>query len=160
MTNLEERVKALTICILTDDPKERASAKANLLQLMNDPVSEKPIDAETIVREILLELGAPEHLKGHVYVIDAILLALENRAYLDSLTLALYPTIADKHNTIASRVERGIRHMIDTTWMRGDVDVLHKYFGNTINANKGKPTNGEFIARITNVIKHRMRGAA
>lgn len=75
-------------------------------------------------------------------------------------TFGLYPQIAAKFDTTASRVERGIRHLIEVTWTRADMDILCGYFGNTVSPDRGKPANGEFIARIANVVRQRMREAA
>ena len=75
-------------------------------------------------------------------------------------TFGLYPQIAAKFDTTASRVERGIRHLIEVTWTRADMDILCGYFGNTVSPDRGKPTNGEFITRIANVVRQRMREAA
>lgn len=118
------------------------------------------MDPEQEVRRILLELGAPDHLVGHPYVIRAILLVLGDQLYINHITFGLYPQLAVEFDTTPARVERAIRHLIEVTWSRGDLDVLDRYFGNTISASKGKPTNGEFIARIANVVKSRLREAA
>ena len=117
-------------------------------------------DPEYLIRDLLLEIGAPDHLVGHPYTVQAILLVVQDRAYIDSITFGLYPQLAVMFDTTASRVERAIRHLIEVTWARGDWDTLNRYFGNTISAEKGKPTNGEFVARITNIIKLRMKEAA
>ena len=82
------------------------------------------------------------------------------RCYINNITFGLYPQIAAKFDTTASRVERGIRHLIEVTWTRADMDILCGYFGNTVSPDRGKPTNGEFIARIANVVCQRMREAA
>lgn len=80
--------------------------------------------------------------------------------YIDNITFGLYPQLAAAFDTTAARVERAMRHLVEVTWTRGDVDVLNRYFGNTVSPDKGKPTNGEFIARITNIVKLRMKEAA
>lgn len=82
------------------------------------------------------------------------------RCCINNITFGLYPQIAAKFDTTASRVERGIRHLIEVTWTRADMDILCGYFGNTVSPDRGKPTNGEFIARIANVVRQRMREAA
>ena len=88
------------------------------------------------------------------------LLVVENRDFIDNITFNLYPQLAARFNTTPSRIERGIRHAIELTWTRGNLDVITHYFGNNINADKGKPTNGEFLARTANIVKLRMREAA
>ena len=112
------------------------------------------------IRQFLLELGAPDHLVGHPYVVEAILMSLENRMYIDNITFGLYPQLAAKFDTTASRVERAIRHLIEVTWTRGDLDILNRYFGNTVSPDKGKPTNGEFIARMVNIVRQKIKEAA
>lgn len=82
------------------------------------------------------------------------------RCNINNITFGLYPQIAAKFDTTASRVERGIRHLIEVTWTRADMDILCGYFGNTVSPDRGKPTNGEFIARIANVVRQQMREAA
>ena len=88
------------------------------------------------------------------------MLAAENRTYIHSITFGLYPQVAAHFDTTAGRVERAIRHLVEVTWTRGDVEVLQRYFGNTVSPEKGKPTNGEFIARMANVLRQRLEQAA
>ena len=78
----------------------------------------------------------------------------------NAITKVLYPQVAKTFGTTPSRVERAIRHAIEVAWNRGDLDVLDKYFGNTVSASKGKPTNSEFIARVANIVRQRMKNAA
>ena len=112
------------------------------------------------MRQILLELGTPDHLVGHPYVVEAVLMAVENRYYINNVTFGLYPQIAAKFDTTATRVERGIRHLIEVTWLRGDMEILTRYFGNTIDPERGKPTNGEFIARLANIVNMQLKQAS
>lgn len=106
------------------------------------------VDDECTVTEILHQIGVPAHIKGYQFLRDAILMTMENGEYINSVTKRLYPEIAKKNNTTASRVERAIRHAIEVAWDRGDVDTLNSYFGYTIHNLRGKPTNSEFIAMI------------
>ncbi len=159
MSDLEKRIAAIADCLLAEDPVSRDKAHVNLKKLMNNTPT-KTVDPETIVREIFLELGAPDHLKGHAFAVYGILLVAENRMYIDNIVFGLYAKIASEFDTTASRVERAIRHVVETTWTRGDPDTLFRYFGNTVSADKGKPTNGEFIARIASIVNLRMRGIA
>ena len=103
---------------------------------------------EMKVTELIHEVGVPAHIRGYQFVREAIILAVTCRDYINSITKMLYPTLADKFDTTASRVERAIRHAIEVAWNRGSIDVHNKVFGYTINSNKGKPTNAEFIAKI------------
>ncbi|MBQ8786868.1 MAG: sporulation transcription factor Spo0A [Oscillospiraceae bacterium] len=112
---------------------------------------------EMIVTDIIHQIGIPAHIKGYHYLREAIILSLNNDEMLESVTKQLYPTVAKNFETTASRVERAIRHAIETAWDRGDVDVLNGMFGYTISVGKGKPTNSEFIALITDNLRLRFR---
>ncbi len=112
---------------------------------------------ERTVTEIMHQIGVPAHIKGYHYLRDAILLCIENREMLESITKLLYPTVAQKYDTTPSRVERAIRHAIEIAWDRGNVQVINKFFGYTISVEKGKPTNSEFIAMITDKIRINFR---
>ena len=159
MHNLEKQVDALMRLCVAEGEKDKDRVREELKRMLQLRRS-GGMDPEQEVRRILLELGAPDHLVGHPYVIRAILLVLGDRLYINNITFGLYPQLAVEFETTPARVERAIRHLIEVTWSRGDLEVLEKYFGNTISASRGKPTNGEFIARMANVIRLRMREAA
>lgn len=110
-------------------------------------------DLNVIITEILHQIGVPAHIKGYRYVREAIKLTVENPEMLNSVTKILYPTVAKSFKSTSSRVERAIRHGIETAWDRGDIDVLNSYFGYTIQNDRGKPTNSEFIAMIADDIR-------
>lgn len=118
---------------------------------------EEPQDLTVIITEILHQIGVPAHIKGYRYVREAIRLTVENPEMLNSVTKILYPTVAKNFKSTSSRVERAIRHGIETAWDRGDVDVLNSYFGYTIQNERGKPTNSEFIAMIADDIRLKRR---
>ena len=158
MKDLEKRVEAMMHLCLAENERDREALREEIRSYLRERLS--PVQPEQEIRRILLELGAPDHLAGHPYVIRAILLVLSDRMYINSITFRLYPQLAAEFDTTAARVERAIRHLIEVTWARGDLDVLDKYFGNTISASRGKPTNGEFIARLSNVIRGKMQQAA
>lgn len=101
------------------------------------------------VTEILHQIGVPAHIKGYHYLRDSIIMAIEDPEIINAVTKQLYPQVAKIYNTTSSRVERAIRHAIEVAWDRGDVDVLNSYFGYTIHNTRGKPTNSEFIAMIS-----------
>ncbi|HJC08173.1 MAG TPA: sporulation transcription factor Spo0A [Candidatus Gemmiger stercorigallinarum] len=108
---------------------------------------------ELVVTEILHQIGVPAHIKGYQFLRDAILLTIDDHEYINAVTKRLYPEIAKRNGTTASRVERAIRHAIEVAWDRGDVDTLNSYFGYTIHNLRGKPTNSEFIAMIADKIR-------
>ena len=110
-------------------------------------------DLEADVTEIIHEIGVPAHIKGYQYLRDAIIMSVTDMEMLNSITKILYPTIAEKYQTTASRVERAIRHAIEVAWSRGKMDTIDEMFGYTIHNGKGKPTNSEFIALITDRIR-------
>ena len=118
---------------------------------------EEPQDLNVIITDILHQIGVPAHIKGYRYVREAIKLTVENPEMLNSVTKILYPTVAKNFKSTSSRVERAIRHGIETAWDRGDVDVLNSYFGYTIQSQRGKPTNSEFIAMISDDIRLKRR---
>ena len=108
---------------------------------------------ELTVTEILHQIGVPAHIKGYQFLRDAILLTMDEPDYINAVTKRLYPEIAKKNGTTASRVERAIRHAIEVAWDRGDVDTLNSYFGYTIHNLRGKPTNSEFVAMIADKMR-------
>ncbi len=103
---------------------------------------------ESTVTSIIHEIGVPAHIKGYQYLREAIMIAVEDMDVINAVTKVLYPEVARRFNTTASRVERAIRHAIEVAWDRGDLETLQKYFGYTVSNAKGKPTNSEFIAMI------------
>ncbi len=105
------------------------------------------------VTDMIHEIGIPAHIKGYHYLRDAIIMAVEDLDVLNAITKVLYPTVAKKHQTTASRVERAIRHAIEVAWSRGKLDTLDDLFGYTVSNGKGKPTNSEFIALIADTIR-------
>jgi len=99
------------------------------------------------------EIGVPAHIKGYQYLRDAIIMCIQDMDMLNSITKALYPEIAKHYQTTPSRVERAIRHAIEVAWSRGKMDTIDELFGYTVNNGKGKPTNSEFIALISDKIR-------
>ena len=103
---------------------------------------------ESMITAIIHDVGVPAHIKGYQYLREAILIAVNDMDVINAVTKVLYPEVAKRFNTTASRVERAIRHAIEVAWDRGDLETLQKYFGYTVSNVKGKPTNSEFIAMI------------
>lgn len=108
---------------------------------------------ESQVTDMIHEIGIPAHIKGYHYLRDAILMAIDDMDVLNAITKVLYPTVAKKHQTTSSRVERAIRHAIEVAWSRGKLDTLEELFGYTVSTGKGKPTNSEFIALVADTIR-------
>ncbi len=129
----------------------RSEVRENEAQIQ---LQEKKIhNLELDVTNIIHEIGVPAHIKGYQYLRDAISMSVEDMEMLNSITKILYPTIAKKHQTTPSRVERAIRHAIEVAWSRGKMDTIDELFGYTVNNGKGKPTNSEFIALIADKIR-------
>lgn len=114
-------------------------------------------DLEEQVTEVIHRVGVPAHIKGYQYLRTAIMLTLEDGELVNLITKMLYPTVAKMYQTTPSRVERAIRHAIEVAWDRGDLDILHAYFGYTIQNQRGKPTNSEFIAMISDNLRIKNR---
>lgn len=110
-------------------------------------------DLEVAVTDVILLIGIPAHVKGYQYIRCAILNCIENPNMLNSVTKVLYPTVAKEFNTSSSRVERAIRHAIEIAWDRGDVETINNYFGHTVSSHRGKPTNSEFIAMLSDKLR-------
>ena len=105
------------------------------------------------VTRVIQQMGVPAHVKGYQYIRDAIILVVEEMNLLGAVTKELYPLIAEKYNTTPSRVERAIRHAIELAWDRGNVEMMNKFFGYTVNMDRGKPTNSEFIAMVADRLR-------
>ncbi|SHF01324.1 sporulation transcription factor Spo0A [Caloramator proteoclasticus] len=112
-----------------------------------------PNNLEAEITNIIHEIGVPAHIKGYMYLRDAIQMVVNDIELLSAITKELYPSIARKYNTTPSRVERAIRHAIEVAWARGQVETINKIFGYTIHNDKGKPTNSEFIAMIADKLR-------
>ena len=129
--------------------KQNGTASAAQVSDKSDPTP----DIEAQVTRIIHQIGVPAHIKGYQYLRTAILLTVKDSDIINSVTKVLYPSVAKKYQTTTSRVERAIRHAIEVAWDRGDVDTLNSYFGYTIQNNRGKPTNSEFIAMIADNLR-------
>ena len=150
----------------------RTVAKYNIAFFLMKPInmeilSERIVDATKLefqeyefvnnatqqrISKLLHDLGMPSHIKGYQYIRDAIELMYNNPKYLGGITKELYPYIADKYDTTASRVERAIRHAIEVSWTRGDYDLMDEIFGNSVDFDRAKPTNSEFLATLADKI--------
>ena len=114
---------------------------------------------ETMVTNIIHEIGVPAHIKGYQYLREASIIAVGDRDVINAITKVLYPQVAKTFQTTPSRVERAIRHAIEVAWDRGDLDTLQRFFGYTVSNTKGKPTNSEFIALIADKLQLQLKGA-
>ena len=134
--------------------KEQTVGELKIIQ--SAAISQKEISQSVLenrVTQTIHDIGVPAHIKGYQYVREAILMAIQNDDIINAVTKSLYPHLAEKFNTTPSRVERAIRHAIEVAWNRGQIEVHDKIFGYTVNSNKGKPTNSEFIAMIADRLR-------
>lgn len=105
------------------------------------------------ITNILHELGVPSHIKGYQYIRESIMIVYDRPDIVGGITKELYPEVANKYQTTVSRVERAIRHAIEVSWNRGSWDLMEKIFGYSIDIDKAKPTNSEFIVTIADKLK-------
>ena len=131
--------------------------KAQYVQINNKNDKE---NLEALVTNVIHEVGVPAHIKGYQYLREAIIMVVNNINIINQITKELYPEIAYKFKTTPSRVERAIRHAIEVAWGRGDQRTVESIFGYTVNAQKGKPTNSEFIAMIADKLRLEMKSTA
>ncbi len=136
--------------IKTDEPERKSYVQASAVGLM---ASSTPHELETAITNMIHEIGVPAHIKGYIYLREAITMVVNNMEILSAVTKELYPSISIKYNTTPSRVERAIRHAIEVAWSRGRVETISNLFGYTIHNVKGKPTNSEFIAMIADKLR-------
>ncbi|AET66726.1 sporulation transcription factor Spo0A [Desulfosporosinus orientis DSM 765] len=115
------------------------------------PPASKNLEVE--VTRMIHQMGVPAHVKGYQYLRDAIVNVVTDVSLLGAVTKELYPMIASKYQTTPSRVERAIRHAIELAWDRGNVDFMNRFFGYTINVDRGKPTNSEFVAMVADKLR-------
>lgn len=141
---LEERIKQLL--------KWKNKENSKSVKVINSE-----IEKQKIISEVMRQIGVPAHIKGYQYLRQSIMLCMEEPEYMQAVTKELYPQVAKENSTTPSRVERAIRHAIEVAWDRGDVDVLNSYFGYTIENTRGKPTNSEFIAMISDKLRLDMK---
>ena len=152
--------KMCSICEFRGQEGCVAQLKESGLDLLRDCATQKVAKVENKIEslevrvtEILHEIGVPAHIKGYNYLRLAIIMAVNDMEMINAITKVLYPAIAREFQTTASRVERAIRHAIEVAWDRGDLEVLHRFFGYTTQHSKGKPTNSEFIALVADTIR-------
>ncbi len=135
---------------LSENP---AIVKSNQVSSIPSRQPSRQIDLDASITNIIHEIGVPAHIKGYMYLRTAISMVYNDIELLGSITKVLYPDIAKKFNTTASRVERAIRHAIEVAWNRGNVDSISNLFGYTVNMSKAKPTNSEFIAMVADRLR-------
>ena len=146
-------VKPFDMITLIDRVRDILKEKDEVKEEYMVAYGNKNLPLEVRVTQMIHDVGVPAHIKGYQYIREAIMLAVNDEDIINSITKTLYPTLSEKFNTTPSRVERAIRHAIEVAWNRGQIEMHEKIFGYTVNSNKGKPTNSEFIAMIADRIR-------
>ena len=140
-------------------PYDLTDLESRILELSNFELKENkninlfPSGLQMSITKILHDLGVPSHIKGYQYIKEGIMLIYENPRMIGGITKELYPEIANKYNTTVSRVERAIRHAIEVSWNRGDWDLMDEIFGHSVDVDKAKPTNSEFIVTVADKLR-------
>ncbi len=148
---LAERITSITGYANNNEKNNSVDNSIDLYSKLNGE------DLEMTVTNVIHQIGVPAHIKGYHYLRESIMLSINNVEMINSITKQLYPTVAKAFNTTPSRVERAIRHAIEVAWDRGDVDTLNGFFGYTIHNGRGKPTNSEFIAMISDKLRLKIK---
>ena len=137
-------------------PFNLESLEKRILEIMNVKevkYSEKDQEIRLKISDMLHKLGMPSHIRGYQYIRDGIMIMYKEPDMLKGITKEIYPEIANKYDTTSSRVERAIRHAIEVSWARGDYQLMEKYFGNSVDYDRSKPTNAEFIVTLTDRLR-------
>lgn len=141
-------------------PFQTATLVKRLRQILQSPMGSADFNTGSCqeqhldkARNVLMQTGMPESFKGFAYLREAVVLCLENDAYLSRIMKGLYPAIARRMNTTPQRVERSIRHAIEVTWTHGDLTAIYGLFPYSIDMDRAKPTNSTFIARIVDAVR-------
>ncbi|NEZ46293.1 sporulation transcription factor Spo0A [Clostridium niameyense] len=151
-----KRIRQMFNNTITDEETKKPVTINDVPQQVSITKNE-PVDLEQEITDIIHEIGVPAHIKGYMYLREAITMVVNDMELLSAVTKELYPSIAKKYNTTASRVERAIRHAIEVAWSRGQIETINKIFGYTIHNDKGKPTNSEFIAMVADKLRLKNR---
>ena len=138
--------------------REIGISKQQYIDITNNSAN-KEENIEALVTNVIHEVGVPAHIKGYQYLREAIIMVINDIDVINQITKCLYPQIANKFHTTPSRVERAIRHAIEGAWGRGEQKTVENIFGYTISAAKGKPTNSEFIAMISDKLRLELKSA-
>jgi two-component system response regulator (stage 0 sporulation protein A) len=138
-------------------PFDLDALPAVIKSVCKKPVTNGCTDTEIIVTDVIQKLGVPAHIKGYHYLRTAIISAIDNCKLMESVTKQLYPCVAQKYATTSSRVERAIRHAIEIAWDRGNTEVINSFFGYSVDSYRGRPTNSEFIALVTDKIRLKLK---
>lgn len=155
MEILAKRIREL----VDNQPLEAIPAISREAKSTYITVDKSKLNLEAQVTNIIHDVGVPAHIKGYQYLRDGIIMAVKDIEVINQITKQLYPDLAKKYKTTPSRVERAIRHAIEVAWNRGQIEAMENIFGYTVNSNRGKPTNSEFIAMISDKLRLELKSA-
>ena len=136
-----------------EDLENRIVDVANSKNKTGKQINIRQNNLQVAITKILHELGIPSHIKGYQYIREGIGIIYEHPETIGGITKELYPELANKFDTTVSRVERAIRHAIEVSWNRGDWDLMEEIFGHSVDIDKAKPTNSEFIVTIADKLR-------
>ena len=155
--NHNELLVAVASYVVTEDGGEKARARTNVKKILNGissaPPEKKTETVDATIKRMLLELGVPTHIKGYSRLVCAIHIVVDDPAIAEAITKGLYPAVAKELGDTPTRVERAIRHAVELSFERSDLETLNRYFRNTVSPKKGKSTNSEFITRLAEMVR-------
>ena len=153
--NIIRKVSGYGIKYLMLKPFDMKALESKIISVLDSNLIDDMGNNNLKIRltKLLHELGVPSHIKGYEYIREGIMLLYNDPSIIGGITKELYPEIANKFNTSVSRVERAIRHAIEVSWNRGDIDLMEEVFGHSVDYDKAKPTNSEFIVTIADKLK-------
>lgn len=139
-------------------PFELTDLEKRIKDVLNRNTDNQSIDyynsnLQVSISKVLHDLGIPSHIKGYQFLRDAVYLVFNDPEMIGGITKELYPDLAKKYDTTVSRVERAIRHAVEISWMRGDLKLMENIFGHSVDINKSKPTNSEFIVTVADKMR-------
>ena len=147
------KVSELGINYIMLKPFEMSDLEEKIIGMINNEDCNSYNGLKKKITKLLHDLGVPSHIKGYEYIREGITLLYNDPSIIGGITKELYPEIASKYNTSVSRVERAIRHAIEVSWNRGDIDLMEEVFGHSVDYDKAKPTNSEFIVTLADKLK-------
>lgn len=134
-------------------PINLSSLEKRILSLTFDDKNNLGVNLQSVISDMLHSLGVPSHIRGYQFIRDGVLIIYKNPKNISYITKDIYPVIAMKYDTTPSRVERAIRHAIEISWSRGDYNLMTDIFGNSIDLDRDKPTNAEYLTTLADRIK-------
>ena len=152
LKNTDYVINQLVKLALADSDEGKEKVRDTLREFVKNH-GQVETNPEALVRDILLELGSVESNAGHRYTVKAILMCIEDETWLNNITKGMYVNLAQFYDTTWAAIERGIRDVIEKIWTRGDYVTIDYYFRNSVDPDKGRPSNSQFVARIANIVR-------